>query len=231
MNNYEYHNFLFPCTLEKEGEFKIPGFRRGVWMTHQIFGYSIKNVSTENQFRFVVHSSLHQTFVEIFTYDFESSKSVPVSPDLIRKFTKGSGYERYFVERDGHALISGLRDTCLDTRPSYGMCMASNAKYLVADHGDALAALVRFPNRINTFSEAVSVDEDLRKVGQFVDEMEKEYAPLKRNIFRCEQSISKWMLEIDKVDKDMCEAHEKYRHVMSVLSQYGLTLEGKLKQI
>jgi hypothetical protein len=234
MGRYEYYNCLNPVELRKEDDYRIPGYRRGSWATRDVYGYCVKNVNTETRFRFVLHSDGKETLVELFQFIDYNTPSIPVPMSILKRFLKDTTYEKFLVERDGHAFISGIAYNfranmhLKGDRPSYDMCMSTNARDIIKNHGDLLATMLKFPDKIRTMDEADKVDVDLRLIGDFVHEMESPLAPNKLNRKRCEESISKLRDSIAYVDKEMNEYHERYRRVVQLLNQYKVTLERKL---
>lgn len=234
MGRYEYYNCLNPVELRKEDDYRIPGYRRGSWATRDVYGYCVKNVNTETRFRFVLHSDGKETLVELFQFIDYNTPSIPIPMSILKRFLKDTPYEKFLVERDGHAFISGIAYNfranmhLKGDRPSYDMCMSTNARDIIKNHGDLLATMLKFPDKIRTMDEADKVDVDLRKIGDFVHEMESPLAPNKLNRKRCEESISKLRNSIACVDKEMNEYHERYRSVVQLLNQYKVRLERKL---
>ena len=234
MGRYEYYNSLDPVELRKEDDYRIPGYRRGSWATRDVYGYCVKNVNTETRFRFVLHSDGKETLVELFQFIDYNTPSIPIPMSILKRFLKDTPYEKFLVERDGHAFISGIAYNfranmhLKGDRPSYDMCMSTNARDIIKNHGDLLATMLKFPDKIRTMEEADKVDVDLRLIGDFVHEMESPLAPNKLNRKRCEESISKLRDSIAYVDKEMNEYHERYRSVVQLLNQYKVKLERKL---
>lgn len=234
MGRYEYYNSLDPVELRKEDDYRIPGYRRGSWATRDVYGYCVKNVNTETRFRFVLHSDGKETLVELFQFIDYNTPSIPIPMSILKRFLKDTPYEKFLVERDGHAFISGIAYNfranmhLKGDRPSYDMCMSTNARDIIKNHGDLLATMLKFPDKIRTMDEADKVDVDLRLIGDFVHEMESPLAPNKLNRKRCEESISKLRDSIAYVDKEMNEYHERYRSVVQLLNQYKVKLERKL---
>ena len=234
MGRYEYYNCLNPVELRKEDDYRIPGYRRGSWATRDVYGYCVKNVNTETRFRFVLHSDGKETLVELFQYIDYNTPSIPIPMSILKRFLKDTPYEKFLVERDGHAFISGIAYNfranmhLKGERPSYDMCMSTNARDIIKNHGDLLATMLKFPDKIRTMDEADKVDVDLRMIGDFVHEMESPYAQIKLTRKRCEESISKLRNSIACVDKEMNEYHERYRSVVQLLNQYKVKLERKL---
>ena len=234
MGRYEYYNSLDPVELRKEDDYRIPGYRRGSWATRDVYGYCVKNVNTETRFRYVLHSDGKETLVELFQFIDYNTPSIPIPMSILKRFLKDTPYEKFLVEKDGHAFISGIAYNfranmhLKGDRPSYDMCMSTNARDIIKNHGDLLATMLKFPDKIRTMDEADKVDVDLRLIGDFVHEMESPLAPNKLNRKRCEESISKLRDSIAYVDKEMNEYHERYRSVVQLLNQYKVKLERKL---
>lgn len=231
MSNYDYYNALSPSNMKGVSDYKIPGYRRGSWVARDLYGICMKNVNTETMFRYVLHSNGINLLVELYVHEGYDKPSIPVSATVLKEFLKDTKYEGCLVEMDGHIFIGGF-DLANFTgrRPSYDMCMCSNARSIIKFHGNALAAMVKFPDRIHSLKEADAVDQDLRTVGSFVLEMEDGYAPLKMNINRCEENIARWRTYVNDIDKQMNEYHERYRNALSILRQHKIQLDKILDE-
>ena len=148
---------------------------------------------------------------------------------MIKKFGKrGTIYENVLVEKDGHAFIKGMYNVFSGKRPSYDMCMNSNAYNMVRTYGDALAVMISFSDKIQNMQEAEKVALDLRTIGSFVDEMENPLSPIKMKIKRSEDNISLWKSRFDKIDKEMNNYHSTYMNAVQLLKKHNVELERKL---
>lgn len=228
MKSYDYYNALWSTTLKGVSDYKIPGYRRGSWTCKDLCGVCVKNVNTEQRFRYVLHSDGKDVYVELYTSECSDLPSVPVSPEVLKKFLKGTKYEKLLVEKDGHLFIRGCDSGFFGLRPSYDMCMHSMAHEMVDGYGDALAVMMTFPKGIHTLRDALDAEEDLRSVGCFVNEMEKEYAPIRVNIQRSQETITRLRNRIAELDKEMSQCHEKYQNIKGIIHNYGIKLEREL---
>lgn len=234
MGRYEYYNCLNPVELRKEDDYRIPGYRRGSWATRDVYGYCVKNVNTETRFRYVLHSDGKETLVELFQYIDYDTPSIPIPMSILKRFLKDTPYEKFLVEKDGHAFISGIsynfraNMNLKGDRPSYDMCMATNARDIIKNHGDLLATMLKFPDKVNSMEDADKIDVDLRTIGNFVYEMESPHAPIKLKMKKCEDNISRYKASLAYVDKEMNEYHERYREAVLLLKKLNVKLEREL---
>ena len=221
---------LVKIKVDRAGAIEIPDYKRGAWFTEKRYGVEVKNINTRFKACFIVYQSKYDpadVLVELKFFrkfiDVMRPEIVSISPQIIKAFVDGTGYDYQIVERGGHIFFRGLVCDCTNLlNPSEELCLNTKALKFMESIGCELAVAAAFPDKIHNFEAAAEVDMMLNCVGKFVQEIEDDKGIIKSRKNAIAKNLDYNRTQLESVERSMNECHETNREARETLLKFGI---------